>query len=614
MAYTAHFPISSFLDVDGKPLENGYVYIGTAGLDPVANPTNVYWDEAATQVAAQPIRTIGGYPSNNGVRSRLYVAATDYSIKVTNVNGTDTVPVSLYNAEEFFAADIIFLQAGAGAVPRTVESKLRESISVKDFGAVGNGIADDTTAIQNAINAANGRPVYLPAGTYKITSGLDFNTTGLGIVSGLKLIGEGKYKTTIDNASGTVAITCTSGVSNTDFQYDVAIENLSITNSTSSANTIGILFVGVFQSVINNVRIVDQDSHGLYMNSTVGDATDCSQINIFECDFSSNGGWGVLIYGDPNAINSQISVDSCRIISNALGGIAYYSVIQGIIQNNAIAYNGGVGVDVSQAGGPYSKDVRVINNEFDSNTATQLKLGYITGAIVDSNYFICNSGVGIPVVTTQVEVTQHAQNTYIIHSTPRLPVGYAGVTMFAIAGGAITTLILNTLWQSWEIPGNTKYSNSGTYTTIIDDNEYLTPVKASGGGVQFPSVQVPSSNINTLDDYEEFTWVPVDASGASLSFSGASGYYTKIGRLVTVSGQWTFPANASGLDLAVGGLPFTIGQNSSGAILQTSANTGDMVLLPAGSTSIFIYTASAARRTNANYSGVTVYFSASYIV
>ena len=169
MAYTAQFPISSFLDVDGKPLENGYVYIGTAGLDPVANPQTVYWDAAYTQVAAQPIRTIGGYPSNNGVRSRIYVNAVDYSIKVTNVNGTDTVPVSLLNASNVFAADVIFVQAGAGAVPRTVESKLQESVSVKDFGAVGDGVADDTTAIQNAINAHRGK-ILFPVGTYKISS------------------------------------------------------------------------------------------------------------------------------------------------------------------------------------------------------------------------------------------------------------------------------------------------------------------------------------------------------------------------------------------------------------------------------------------------------------
>jgi hypothetical protein len=67
--------------------------------------------------------------------------------------------------------DVRFKQAGTGAVDRTAEAKLREVVSVKDFGAVGNGVADDTAAIQAAINAIpSGGSVLLPKGSYKITS------------------------------------------------------------------------------------------------------------------------------------------------------------------------------------------------------------------------------------------------------------------------------------------------------------------------------------------------------------------------------------------------------------------------------------------------------------
>ncbi|MGC8073929.1 hypothetical protein ACP3W1_25545, partial [Salmonella enterica] len=44
------------------------------------------------------------------------------------------------------AAMVGFVQAKAGAVPTTVEGKLRETVSARDFGAVGNGVANDTAA------------------------------------------------------------------------------------------------------------------------------------------------------------------------------------------------------------------------------------------------------------------------------------------------------------------------------------------------------------------------------------------------------------------------------------------------------------------------------------
>lgn len=63
-----------------------------------------------------------------------------------------------------------FTQAGTGATARTVEGKLRDGVSVKDFGAVGDGVADDTAEIQAAIDT--GAPVYFPPGNYKTTAGL----------------------------------------------------------------------------------------------------------------------------------------------------------------------------------------------------------------------------------------------------------------------------------------------------------------------------------------------------------------------------------------------------------------------------------------------------------
>ena len=71
-----------------------------------------------------------------------------------------------------------FLQAGTGATSRTVQAKLRETVSVKDFGAVGNGTADDTAAIQAAINT--GKNVVGQLGDiYRTTSTVNFPATGI---------------------------------------------------------------------------------------------------------------------------------------------------------------------------------------------------------------------------------------------------------------------------------------------------------------------------------------------------------------------------------------------------------------------------------------------------
>lgn len=82
-AITAQYPI--FAEADGTPLENGYVYIGQEGSNPITSPITVYWDDALLYPCAQPIRTLAGAPNRNGSPGQLY-CSTSFSILVQDKN------------------------------------------------------------------------------------------------------------------------------------------------------------------------------------------------------------------------------------------------------------------------------------------------------------------------------------------------------------------------------------------------------------------------------------------------------------------------------------------------------------------------------------------------
>jgi hypothetical protein len=85
------------------------------------------------------------------------------------------------------------------------------------------------------------------------------------------------------------------------------------------------------------------------------------------------------------------------------------------------------------------------------------------------------------------------------------------------------------------------------------------------GGIKFKASATDSADANTLDDYEEGTWDAVVTDGTNpmtMDAAGDTGYYTKVGNLVTVTGYFytTSLGSASG-NIRITGLPFTIANN-----------------------------------------------------
>ena len=100
-------------------------------------------------------------------------AVTETKLGTGSVTSAKILDGTIVNADVnasagIAASKLAFTQSGTGATARTVDSKLKDMVSVKDFGAVGDGTTDDTAAINAALAASN--HVYFPPGPYAVTS------------------------------------------------------------------------------------------------------------------------------------------------------------------------------------------------------------------------------------------------------------------------------------------------------------------------------------------------------------------------------------------------------------------------------------------------------------
>ncbi len=134
-----------------------------------------------------------------------------------------------------------FLQSGTGAQTRTVESKLRDTFNVRDFGATGNGTTDDTVAIQNAIDSipSSGGILFFPGGRYKVTSTLNIQNKCVSIQG----VGSGQAES---STSGSFLVFTGIGSSNGLVFDNVdghSISDIAIVGSSSSPPTGGYLVV-----------------------------------------------------------------------------------------------------------------------------------------------------------------------------------------------------------------------------------------------------------------------------------------------------------------------------------------------------------------------------------
>lgn len=220
-AFPSGFPTSPpfrlYADTNGQPLNNGYVYFGVAGQNPETNPTPVFWDFALTIPAAQPIRTINGYPARNGTPTNVFAAA-DVSVTVRNSklvlvysipNSTDLQLASAILASAGGAAFISIVDAGGFYVGANVEAALQEAaqaatIHIADAGGFFTAPKNVEHALQEQITLARltaaVQQALVPTGTVLDFAGRADVAAPTGWVYAAGTIGDGTSGATRANA------------------------------------------------------------------------------------------------------------------------------------------------------------------------------------------------------------------------------------------------------------------------------------------------------------------------------------------------------------------------------------------------------------------------------
>jgi len=189
----------------------------------------------------------------------------------------------------------------ANSTVETVTAKLAQTVSVKDFGAVGNGITDDTEAVQAAIDSVcpvygsgSAGSVYFPSGNYLITSVLNLTNSrqaGTKCRDGLRLYGESSASSIIVGETGSgYAIADVTG------SQWLNLSNLGFQSGSKNKST-----VGIYQGLASALQQTQNQRFEQIIISIHDDST-------------ANGGNGTIALWNFGA--EENTYDTCYFIAN----------------------------------------------------------------------------------------------------------------------------------------------------------------------------------------------------------------------------------------------------------------------------------------------------------
>ena len=428
-------PKLQFFDANGEPLAGGKLYSYAAGT---TTPQATYTDYGGVTANANPIILDSRGETSVWFGSLLYklklTTSADVEIwTVDNIGGMASLAQVTELSSQLAASGgsslIGFLQAGTGAIARTVQSKLRDGVSIKDFGAVGNGIADDEGAIQKALNT--GDAVYVPKGTYVVGAKMEIN-----------------YPATFGGA-GAPSIISTTGAFPAAEIFEIfhapgidpkgwTIEDLVIKNNGSATHafTMNVSTLGGYMSkfTLRNVicanqvsgaffelvnttpqmdgfftsYISDNWSLGGYYLENIGDSV------FFERNTTSGAGRGYYINQLPTASHVVIRDGNC---TSAGGGLlvaqGYNITFQNMQVECPVTFTGSNNAILS-ANSPSAliTNLRILDNNVNAQTVNPtvdcINLDDTQSAVISGNSLYCDSTSGQHIV-----IGSNARDTYI---------------------------------------------------------------------------------------------------------------------------------------------------------------------------------------------------------
>lgn len=291
------------------------------------------------------------------------------------------------------------VQTGANQgtpVTRTLQQKLDDTVSVRDFGAVGDGSADDTAAINRAlfqlfcreVNTEIRRSILFPAGTYRVTGPIL-------IPPFAKLVGEGANSTTIKLNPGDDSTygDCVARTCDNEQQTGVSIGN----NGAITPKNIEIYGMTFESSEAADIFLVEDATQVLFESVnfkgplTVDDLTTASDP-IVCLGFAST----------PSLITTQINLNSCRFSGTTYAMNVDENINACTISNSKFdtLYQGvRLGAGTPSNGGPVG--VRLLNNIFDNIAFEGVIIGDINLNVTSNNVFldVANNfqGIGNPI-------------------------------------------------------------------------------------------------------------------------------------------------------------------------------------------------------------------------